>query len=127
MTHDVDKLLSGQKKLQAALKPAAEKAKAKAQRKAKAAPPAQPKVKAKAKAKYVMKKHKKKSASAEGGSFYVAAVCDNTTGKQLTQLSENATPMFERFVSEMVTSLNNGEITPAECIDQMNRHKMYNG
>ena len=108
--------------MQATQKPAAEKGKAKKKGKAKAEP-AQPK--AKATANYVMKKHKKKSQTADGGSFYIAAIHDKAAGKQLAQLSENATGDYETVVKNMVSALNNGEATPEECIDKLNKIKVY--
>lgn len=63
----------------------------------------------KPKAKFLVKKHKKKG---QGDDFhYVAAIHDNTEGKQVAQLSSRATPDFDTIVNSLVSQLNEGNKT----------------
>lgn len=86
-----------------------------------------PKVKAKAAAKaklrYVMKTHKKK-----GSMSVVCAIVDNTTGKQVCQLSNYAHHQNKTIVEEMVEEMNAGRKTPERAkaaFDKIKAHQQF--
>lgn len=96
---------SGQKRLQAELKPAAERAQKK--KKVDLEKETKKKPEAKVKAKFLVKKHKRKANSGE--TIMVCAIHDNSTGKQVAQLSSNATPDCSMVVAQLVSEMNEGK------------------
>lgn len=73
------------------------------------------------KAKYLMKKHKRKANS--GDIIVVCAIHDNTTGKQVAQLSSNAQPECSSIVGQMVLDLNESKKTLDSVIGELNTLK----
>ncbi len=90
--------------MQAQLKPAEERKQKK--QKADAAKTEKKKPEAKAKAKFLVKKHKRNTNSGEA--IMVCAIHDNSTGKQVAQLSSNAVPDCFNVVAQLVAEMNEG-------------------
>lgn len=113
----------GQKRLTADLKPAAAKKKAKAQPKGQ--PKAQPKQRANPNAgpKFKVKKHKRKGSGELADWWHTAAIHDNTSNKQVAQLSCSVRDDYLQVVTDFVAQLNKGEKTTEEVKAELNAIK----
>ena len=73
------------------------------------------------KAKYAMKKHKRKATS--GDTIMVCAIHNNSTGKQVAQLSSTVQPECSSIVGQMVLDLNESKRTLEDVIGELNTLK----
>ena len=118
---------SGQRELSKQLKPAQAKAKAAAaakavaegKRKAKATKESHDDTQADTSQKphYVIRRHKRKVAD---GHVRIFAINSTQTGKQVGQLTEVACSDAENVVTGLVNRLNEGEVTLASALEEMN-------
>ena len=73
------------------------------------------------KSKFGMKKHKRKNK--HGEEILVSAIHDNSTGKQVAQLSSNTNSDCENIVAKMVANLNNQSKSLDDVIQELNAFK----
>lgn len=107
--------------MQADLKPKNELQKRKKQKTSEAK--AKPKPEPKAKAKFLVRKHKR-ACPGEGNEYtFIAAIYDNTNLKQIGQLTHLVSPDYEQIVKDLVQSLNEGQKTAEEAVEELNKLK----